>query len=175
MEKIEERPPVGGEWDLGIEEIKTPWACAKPALLFAITTLSIFVGEGMVMLVLPHLPDMGVIETALVDASLLTLIVIPMLYLFLFRPMHIHVNERKKIEDRQKKLIGDLRDAMEKVKILSGLLPICASCKKIRDEKGAWNSLERYISERSDAEFTHSICPECEERLYPEMSEKKAR
>lgn len=158
-----------------VQDIKTPTACEKPIFLFAITTLSIFLGEGLVMLVLPHLPRMNVFETALVDASLLTLIVIPTLYMFLFRPMRTHMEERKKIEDRQKKLIGDLRDAMEKVKILSGLLPICASCKKIRDEKGAWNSLERYISERSDAEFTHSICPECEERLYPEMSEKKAR
>ena len=57
----------------------------------------------------------------------------------------------------------------EKIKILSGFLPICASCKKIRDDKGYWNQIESYIKKHSEAEFSHSICPECAKNLYPEF------
>ena len=63
-----------------------------------------------------------------------------------------------------------LQDALGKVKTLTGLLPICASCKKIRDDKGYWNQIESYIKSHSEAEFTHSICPDCAEKLYPELS-----
>ena len=61
-----------------------------------------------------------------------------------------------------------LKDSLDNVKTLSGLLPICASCKKIRDDKGYWNKIENYVRSRTNAEFTHSICPECAKRLYPE-------
>lgn len=64
--------------------------------------------------------------------------------------------------------ITELETVRAKVKILQGLLPICASCKKIRDAKGAWTQLEAYISEKSEADFTHGICPECMARLYPD-------
>lgn len=66
----------------------------------------------------------------------------------------------------------ELRKALAKIKTLSGLLPICASCKKIRDDHGYWTQLESYISEHSEAEFTHGCCPECMKKLYPEMYEK---
>ena len=62
-----------------------------------------------------------------------------------------------------------LGKALAEVKILSGLLPICSHCKKIRDDKGYWGQIESYIHEHSDAEFSHSICPECAEKYYPEM------
>jgi hypothetical protein len=68
--------------------------------------------------------------------------------------------ERRKAE-------SELRDALAQVKTLTGLLPICANCKKIRDDNGYWNSVEKYISSHSEAEFTHGICPECLEKLYP--------
>ncbi|MGO9569112.1 MAG: response regulator, partial [Desulfomonilaceae bacterium] len=55
------------------------------------------------------------------------------------------------------------------VKQLSGFLPICASCKKIRDDQGYWRQVEEYIREHSEAEFSHSICPECAKRLYPDF------
>jgi len=60
-------------------------------------------------------------------------------------------------------------NALLKVKILSGLLPICASCKKIRDDKGYWNQIEAYISNHSEAEFSHGICPGCINKLYPDL------
>ena len=62
-----------------------------------------------------------------------------------------------------------LKDALAEVKVLSGFLPICASCKKIRDDKGYWNKLEAYIREHSEVEFSHSICPECARKLYPDI------
>jgi hypothetical protein len=58
------------------------------------------------------------------------------------------------------------RDSLKK---LSGLLPICASCKKIRDDKGYWNQIESYLLERSEAEFSHSLCPDCMKKLYPDL------
>jgi hypothetical protein len=65
-----------------------------------------------------------------------------------------------------------LETALSEVKTLSGLLPICASCKKIRDDKGHWEDLERYIKARSEADFTHGICPDCMHELYPEFRQK---
>ena len=66
-------------------------------------------------------------------------------------------------------IIADLQEALAKVKTLSGFLPICASCKKIRDDRGYWNQIEAYIAEHSEAEFSHGICPECSEKLYPDI------
>jgi len=63
--------------------------------------------------------------------------------------------------------ITELKQTMARVDTLSGLLPICANCKKIRDDKGYWNRLEAYIQDHSEAEFTHGICPECIKTLYP--------
>jgi two-component system chemotaxis family response regulator WspR len=64
-----------------------------------------------------------------------------------------------------------LDEALAKVKQLHGLLPICSSCKKIRDENNSWSEIEAYIQKRSDALFTHSICPECIKTLYPDLSD----
>ena len=72
-------------------------------------------------------------------------------------------------EEKISRLVAQLREALAKVKILSGLLPICASCKKIRDDGGYWTQVEVYVREHSDADFTHSICPECAAKLYPEF------
>lgn len=58
-----------------------------------------------------------------------------------------------------------------KLRYLSGLLPICASCKKIRDDRGYWSQIELYIRNHSEVEFSHSICPECAKKLYPEFCE----
>lgn len=83
----------------------------------------------------------------------------------------IEVEERKHAQEEKDKLIVELQAALNEVKTLSGLLPICASCKNVRDDKGYWSKIESYIRTHSDAEFTHSICPECSSKLYPEYSE----
>ncbi len=66
-------------------------------------------------------------------------------------------------------LIDELREALSEVKRLSGLVPICASCKNIRDDEGCWEFLEKYIQDRSEVQFSHGICPECVKVLYPEF------
>jgi PAS domain S-box-containing protein len=78
------------------------------------------------------------------------------------------IGERKTAEHERERLIGELQDALAKVKSLSGLLPICASCKKIRDEVGKWHLLEVYIRNHTEADFSHGICPDCRKRLYPD-------
>jgi PAS domain S-box-containing protein len=81
----------------------------------------------------------------------------------------IDITKRKEIEADREKLIDKLQDALKKIKTLRGIIPICASCKKIRDDQGYWNKLESYIKEHSEADFSHGICPECIEKLYPEL------
>lgn len=73
--------------------------------------------------------------------------------------------------DKQVILIKELKEALNQVKQLNGLLPMCSSCKKIRDDKGYWTQVEHYISEHTDADFSHSICPDCMKRLYPKQYE----
>lgn len=79
------------------------------------------------------------------------------------------LTELKEATTKREQLIKDLKNALAKVKTLSGMLPICSACKKVRDDKGYWKQIERYISEHSEAEFSHSICPECAKRLYPDF------
>ncbi|MCG2824608.1 MAG: response regulator [Desulfurivibrionaceae bacterium] len=77
--------------------------------------------------------------------------------------------ERKRIENEKEQVIAELQEALAKVKLLSGFIPICASCKKIRDDTGYWQQVEAYIQKHSNAEFSHSICPDCSHKLYPEL------
>ncbi len=77
------------------------------------------------------------------------------------------ITARKSLEDEREKLIAELREAVNNIKTLRGMLPICASCKKVRDDKGYWTQIEAYVRDHSEAEFTHGICPECAKKLYP--------
>lgn len=74
-------------------------------------------------------------------------------------------------ERQQRESVEELQDALSQVKLLSGYLPICASCKKIRDDKGYWNQIESYIHDHSEAEFSHGICPDCAKKLYGEYAD----
>ncbi len=76
----------------------------------------------------------------------------------------------RRLKARERELSVRVEEAVAQVKVLSGLLPICSSCKKIRDEKGDWSQVEQYIHERTEAEFSHGICPDCAEKLYPEQA-----
>jgi CheY-like chemotaxis protein len=83
---------------------------------------------------------------------------------------HLHL---RLLSKRQEQLILELKEALDKVKTLSGLLPICAACKDIRDDKGYWKQIEVYIRDHSEADFTHSICPDCLKKLYPDHCKNK--
>jgi ABC-type amino acid transport substrate-binding protein len=82
------------------------------------------------------------------------------------------VAERKKAEAKLNATVEQLQGALADIKQLSGLLPICASCKKIRDDQGYWRQVEEYISVHSEAEFSHSVCPDCMKKLYPNITRR---
>jgi DNA-binding NtrC family response regulator len=76
---------------------------------------------------------------------------------------------KRRAEEEKERLIVELQEALASVKTLSGLLPICASCKKIRNDDGYWTLVETYVSQHSDAEFSHGICPDCGKKLYGDL------
>jgi PAS domain S-box-containing protein len=76
------------------------------------------------------------------------------------------VTERKRAEQELRESEARYRDALSQIKTLKGLLPVCAACKKIRDDSGYWTQMEAYIRDHSEVEFSHAICPECARRLY---------
>jgi PAS domain S-box-containing protein len=85
------------------------------------------------------------------------------------------VTDRRRAAAEREGMIQELQAALSRVKLLSGLLPICSNCKRIRDDQGSWSQVEAYISSHSDTTFTHGICPECLHRLYPEVEQQVLR
>jgi PAS domain S-box-containing protein len=83
------------------------------------------------------------------------------------------ITERIRAERERERLIEERSKALSEIKVLSGMLPICASCKKIRDDSGYWNQIESYIKSHSEADFSHGICPDCVKKLYPEFTDDK--
>jgi PAS domain S-box-containing protein len=78
---------------------------------------------------------------------------------------------RDRAEQAQERLVVELRDALAHVKTLRGFIPICSSCKKIRDDEGYWQAVEVYVRNRTEAEFSHGLCPACTRRLYPDYAD----
>jgi hypothetical protein len=85
---------------------------------------------------------------------------------------HIDVTARREAADRMRamalaneQLVAELRTALERVKVLSGLLPVCAWCKSVRNDQGYWQRIEHYLEEHTDAKFTHGLCPACTDRV----------
>lgn len=179
----------------------------SPAWLFGLLVTSIFTLEVLVM----GLLSIG-LPVALLDASLLVLLLFPLLYFSFLRPLvqHIHLREqaeralheanarleqrvqertaalvsaneqlraeiaqRRRAEQEREQLIVELKQSLAEVKELSGLLPICADCKKIKDDGGYWNQLEVYVSRHSKARFSHGLCPECVKKYYAELESLK--
>ncbi len=85
--------------------------------------------------------------------------------LYIARIMESEVRSKREKDE----VIGSLQKALAEIKTLKGIVPICASCKKIRDDRGYWNKLEKFFSDHLTAEFSHGICPECAEKLYPHL------
>ena len=81
----------------------------------------------------------------------------------------------KETATRRETALRERAEALEDVKVLRGLLPICAWCKKVRNDQGYWTQIESYISKHSEASFSHGICPECVEKFYPRVSRKNER
>jgi len=87
--------------------------------------------------------------------------------------IYYSIKKYQQAEEEKERLISELQQALSEVKKLSGFLPICANCKKIRDDRGYWNQIESYLKEHSEAQFSHSLCPECAEKLYPKLHKRK--
>jgi PAS domain S-box-containing protein len=87
----------------------------------------------------------------------------------------LDITLRKEAELEREKLIIELQDALGKIKTLKGLLPICAWCKKVRDDNGYWKQVEQYVSEHSDAEFTHGMCPDCQHDMEKELRDSRKK
>jgi hypothetical protein len=86
------------------------------------------------------------------------------------RNLQAHLQARQRAEAERERLIVELQEALASVKTLKGLIPICASCKKVRDDQGYWTQLETYLKQHSDAEFSHGLCLDCMRKLYPDVS-----
>jgi len=144
------------------------------AIVFLSETITIF-----------HAIFIGVssLKVALVLGALVPAVLCPPVYaivLISLKKLNKAQEERDKVIEhlqiartQNEKVIEELKGALAKVKQLSGLLPICSSCKKIRDDKGYWNQIEAYIRDHSEAEFSHGICPECSKKLYPDLGLNK--
>lgn len=109
----------------------------------------------------PSIANLDILSAAIIPA----LIAPPLSYFILDL-----LNCLDRLECERSQLVSELQDALAKIEVLDGLLPICASCKRIQDENGQWQQIEVYIRDRSRAEFSHGICPECKQELYSEYS-----
>ena len=144
----------------------------KALFLIAMSTLIIMSGYETVKQLL-H-PDISIWESHVITIVFSTFIATVVAFVALRKYEDINkrlsdeIIEHKRLEEERESLIAELRGALDNVKTLSGFLPICASCKKIRDDQGYWNQLESYLHEHTDMDFTHSICPDCSKKLYAE-------
>ncbi|MDD3148646.1 MAG: PAS domain-containing protein, partial [Candidatus Riflebacteria bacterium] len=92
-----------------------------------------------------------------------------------FVGMSYDIHARKLAEQEREEAIQKLLTALAEIKTLRGIVPICASCKKVRDDQGYWNQVEAYVSKHSEIQFTHGLCPECLKALYPDFTDKPPR
>jgi hypothetical protein len=152
------RPGVGSE---------SKPSYAHPFRILLLLAASMFITEVLITFLFSLFPLMTPVQEGILDSSLLLMFIVPLLYVFFYRPFLLDIKERKKVEKEKEATIVELKKAMDEIKILKGLIPICAKCKKARDDAGYWQHIETYISERSEAEFTHSLCPGCAKELYP--------
>lgn len=145
----------------------------SPAFLLALLLLTVLASEFVVMLALARFAPSSISVYALLDAVVVTVLMFPVLLLLVVRPMRQQIAKRTATEAVLRKTINALEAASAEARSLRGLLPICASCKRIRDTQGQWDRLEHYIEAHSDASFTHSICPECTRVLYPGLGARR--
>jgi len=146
----------------------------SPFKVFGVILISVLVAETFLMSIL-HFADIDFMsETThnyivLIDGILLCIILTPLLLKFVYKPMRDNVKELEEARLELKSTIQELAVALTEVKQLRGIIPICTSCKSIRDDKGLWQQVEAYFEEHSEADFSHSMCPDCAKSFYEEL------
>lgn len=134
-----------------------------------ITIFAVLVSVSITTISILIVYDASVLPFGIVLAALLPGVLAPTIAQIFFRLLaQIEHAQREK-----EAAILELQDALANVKRLSGLLPICASCKKIRDDDGYWHQVEVYIHTHSDVDFSHGVCPDCVQTLYPEVYRRR--
>ena len=165
---------ASGQMEPEVENLSLVWKSKyppHPVRILVITLVSIFVAEALVMAILHYLPVMDPGTEMFVDALILSLMIFPCLFLLVVRPMKSIIYEAWHANDELHIRNSELSTALKQVKMLEGLLPICMYCKKIRDDNNCWQTMESFISNRSEAKFSHSICTECLEEHYADDGE----
>jgi uncharacterized membrane protein (UPF0182 family) len=143
----------------------------KPIVLLVLLATVVAVIEFGVMLLAARLSFSTVYAIALFDA-LATVALLPLLFVLLVRPLVSQINRRKQTENALRASIREQNQAAAEIQRLRGLLPICASCKRIRGADGYWIQIEQYVEANSEASFTHGICPDCARALYPRVGNR---
>jgi low affinity Fe/Cu permease len=138
-----------------------------------VVTLAL-IGVSGFFLVFQNMTEIDVLVKFLAGSALTVILAYSVgllrdMYLALMKELRQKEDMKIELERR----LSELRKARSHVKTLSGLLPICASCKRIRDDMGYWNQIEEYISQHSEAYFSHGLCPECMEKYYPQSEKFK--
>jgi hypothetical protein len=90
----------------------------------------------------------------------------------LFYLFNREISERKRFASQQELLIGELTKTLEEIKVLRGFLPICAYCRKIRNDEGYWQSVESYLHDHADIKYSHGVCPDCAAKVISEIDDK---
>ena len=136
-----------------------------------ITVVSVFVSIILRIFIQVVLQDRALIISDLTQSTLIPLIIAPVMAAIFSRLL----KEIDDAEQRNARLVVDLQDALLKTKTLSGLLPICASCKKIRDDAGYWHQVEVYIRDHAEVDFSHGFCPDCGDDLSAQIAAYKSK
>lgn len=149
-----------------------------------ITENGFFPGENFYVSISPHFIMQEIIRGTIFWMMIVQISLIVFLVVLIF-PLTINLYTRRlqevidnqtreltTVNEKQTKLIKHLQDAFSSIRTLEGLIPICASCKRIRNDNGYWEQVEEYIKQHSEANFSHGICPECIKKLYPNVASK---
>ena len=159
--------PFGVRMQKMLRQILRRWGVVGMTVL--ITVVSVLISVILRIIIQTVLQDRPLIISDLTQAVLIPLIIAPVMAIIFARLL----KEIDDAEQRNARLVVELQDALIKTKTLSGLLPICASCKKIRDDAGYWHQVETYIRDHADVDFSHGLCPDCGSDLSAQIAAYK--
>ena len=142
-----------------------------PGITVLITFLAVITSVAIRAIISFTTGDGKLLASEVMVATVIPLIIAPIMSV-------IFIGLLKQIDESEQKnaqLVSDLQEALAKAKTLSGLLPICASCKKIRDDAGYWHQVEVYIRDHAEVDFSHGLCPDCQDDLAAQIAAFKKK